>query len=284
MSFNLPETVKGYFTNELIGKASAYLGESESGVTKAISGILPSFLGGLINKSSSPDGARSVAQLAQEQHQSGVLDNLSSLFGGQGSDWLSKGANVLAGLFGGKADAMSQLISNFSGIKSSSASSLMSMAAPAVLGFLGKHAADNNLDAGSLASLLGSQKATVNAAIPSGLNLSGILDGFGSRAAAGTTAAVTPAAESTTEETGGAMKILLPLLLLVLLALGAWYFFRGGCAGCNNETAVTDSAQAEKLLPESTRIQLLLCRRVSWIVLAEILCMMPESWFPAAAQ
>ncbi len=40
MSFNLVDAAKGLFTNEMIGKASSYLGESESGISKALSGII----------------------------------------------------------------------------------------------------------------------------------------------------------------------------------------------------------------------------------------------------
>lgn len=243
MSFNLIDTVKGYFTNELIGKASSFLGESESGVTKAISGILPSFLGGLLSKSSSAEGAQAISQIAKEQHESGILDNFGGLFGGNAGDLVSKGGNMLNGLLGDKFSGISSLISNFSGIKSSSASSLMSMAAPAVMGFLGKHAAENNLNAGGLASMLSSQKDNINAALPSGLNLGGLFDNAKVSNMAGHIN--TAVSHNTEEKTEGSMKILLPLLLLALAAAGAWYFFKDGCnKGTTEETVVTDSTHA----------------------------------------
>jgi OmpA-OmpF porin, OOP family len=240
MSFNLIDAAKGLFSNELVSKASAYLGESENGVTKAISGILPGLLGGIADKAGSNEGANIVSNLAQEQHGSGILGNLGNFFGAEGGGLLNKGAGLLSGLFGdGKLGMLTNLISGFSGTKSASVSSLLSMAAPAVLGFLGKHASENNLNAGGLASLLSSQKANIAAALPAGLNLSSVFGGF-SGAASGIASNVQSAASHAShhaseavEKAGGGLKWLLPLLLLALAAAAVLYFWRG----CNKEGA-----------------------------------------------
>ena len=41
MAFDLIETLKQLFNNEFAGKAAAQLGESESGIQKALGGIIP---------------------------------------------------------------------------------------------------------------------------------------------------------------------------------------------------------------------------------------------------
>jgi outer membrane protein OmpA-like peptidoglycan-associated protein len=232
MSFNLLDAAKGLFTNELVGKASSFLGESESGVTKALGGILPSVLGGLIDKSSSHDGANMIANAANEQHSSGLLDNIGSFFGNDGGGMLNKGAGLLSGLFGDKTNALTSLISNFAGVKSSTSSSLLSMAAPMVLSMLGKHAASNNMGASGIASLLSSQKSSIASAMPAGLNLSSVLGGFGgntSETVSHAKATATNYASDVEEKSGGAMKFLLPLLLLAALGAGVWYFTKDGC-------------------------------------------------------
>lgn len=236
MSFNLIEAAKGLFTTDLLNKASAYLGENENSVTKAISGILPSVLGGLADKAGANEGANTVAALAQEQHVSGSLENLGDFFGNESGSLLNKGAGLLNGLFGEtKLNALSSIIAHFSGAKSTSITSLLSMATPALLGYLGKHAAENNLNAGGLASLLSSQKENIAAALPAGLTLGGVFGSFS------TATTPTPSAPKTVDahashhddnagETGGgdsALKWLLPLLLLALIAAGVLYFWRG---------------------------------------------------------
>ena len=236
MSFNLMDAAKNLFTSEMVSKASNYLGESESGVAKAIGGILPSVLGGLVSKATDNDGAGAVAQMAQESHASGISGNLSNFIGNDAGGLLNKGAGMLSGLFGGKLDGLTGLLSNFAGVKSSSVSSLLSMAAPAVLGMIGKHASDNNMSAGGIASLLSSQKDNIAAAMPAGLNLSSVLGNFGgvSQAASTAKASVTNYADERVEKSGNAMRYLFPLLLLALLAMAAFYFFG---KGCNKEAA-----------------------------------------------
>jgi len=161
MALNLMDAAKGIFTNELIGKASSFLGENENGVTKAITGILPSLLGGIVDKATtSNEGAVTILNLAKESADEGFLDNISNLLGG-GESLLNKGAGLLSGLLGNSnSNLLSNLIAQFSGVKSSSATSLLSMAAPAVLGMLGNQAKQNNLDADGLSSFLGSHRWT----------------------------------------------------------------------------------------------------------------------------
>lgn len=151
---NLIEVAKGLFTNELVNKASTSFGESESGITKALGALVPTVLSSVINKSSTAEGANAVAQMANEQYKTGIMDNIGSLLSGGGSGI----SGLLSGLFGNKTDLIGNLISNFAGVKSSTSSSLLSLVAPALLSLIGKHAAGNNLNAGSLASFLGSQK------------------------------------------------------------------------------------------------------------------------------
>jgi OmpA-OmpF porin, OOP family len=247
MSFNLIDAAKGIFTNELVNKASSYLGESENNIAKAIGGILPSVIGGVADKSNTTEGANIVSSLAQEHHGADILSSIGSFFGNEGGGLLNKGAGLLTSLFGeNKMGILTNLISSFSGIKSTSATSLLSMATPAVMGFLGKHAADNNLNAGGLASMLSSQKDNITAALPGGLNLGSVFNSFsGGNAASAvktTTGSVADYTEDAVENTGSALKWLLPLLLLALTAAAVLYFWRG----CNNTHGSESHGEATK--------------------------------------
>jgi OmpA-OmpF porin, OOP family len=253
MSFNLFDSVKGLFTNELIGKAASMLGESEGGVSKAIGGVLPTVLSGLLNKATSGnEGASGILNMAKEAAGSGILGNLGGLLGGDsGGGNLGGILNMASGLFGDKLGGIGKLISGFAGIKESSASSLLSMAAPAALGFLGKHAADNNLNATGLASLLSSQKDNIMNAMPAGLNLSGL--GLGSiadkvKSFTGDTGAAASKtidyASDTAAKADGSMKWLMPLLLLLAAGLLIWYFSKGCGGGDKTVPASADTVVA----------------------------------------
>jgi OmpA-OmpF porin, OOP family len=247
MSFNLIDAAKQIFSSDLVSKASSYLGESEGGISKAISGIIPSLLGGIADKASSSEGASHVASLAQEADHSGLLSQASAFAGSDDGGLLSKGAGMLSGLLGdNKTSMLGGLLSQFAGVKSSSITSLLGMAAPALLGLIGKHASGNNLDAGGISSFLSSQKSNIAAAMPAGLDLGSL---FGSFSGAKTPEVVSHATnhfkEEATEKKGGAMGMLLPLLLLVLAGAAAWYFFKDGCkkkVDTSEVTAAIDTA------------------------------------------
>ena len=117
MSFNILDAIKGHLTPDLISKASSFLGESDSAVGKAMSGILPSVLGGLISKSTSGNaGADEVFNMAKESHSSGFLSGIGNIFS-DGGGLLNKGAGVLKSIFGHKADGIIDAIVGFAGIK-----------------------------------------------------------------------------------------------------------------------------------------------------------------------
>src|SRR4030095_6886218 len=164
MAFNLLNTVSGLFNNDLIGKAASSLGESEGSIQKAIGGVVPSVLTGLLSKvsSSGGTGASGILDMAKQAASSGILNNLSGLLGGSSSGGSMSNLLSMAGsLFGDKLGNITSLISNFAGIKSSSANSLLNIAAPAALGSVGKYANENNLNAGGLLSFLNTQKDSI---------------------------------------------------------------------------------------------------------------------------
>jgi OmpA-OmpF porin, OOP family len=240
MSFNILDAVKGHLTPDLISKASSFLGESDSAVGKAISGILPSVLGGLISKSTSGSaGADEVFNMAKESHSSGFLGGIGNIFSDRGG-LLNKGTGLLKNIFGHKADGIIDAIAGFAGIKKSSATSLMSMAAPTALSALGKHATDSGLSAGGLMNLLSSQKSSIMNMLPVGLSsLAGML-GLGkisdtvssfSNGSKKTLSAAGNYAEDTARKAGGGMKWLLPLLLVAGAVFAGWYLWKG----CNKK-------------------------------------------------
>ncbi len=239
-TFNLLDMAKSYFNNELVNQASSSLGESESGIQKALSAIVPSVIGGMADKASTSDGAHALSQMATDQNESGILDSIGSfLHHDSNSSLLSKSSGMISSLFGGgQSNMLTSLISNFAGVKSSSVGSLLSMAVPTVLGLLGRHTKENNISATGLGSLLSSQKSAAMAALPAGFNLSSITGNIPTNVRS-TVHTATNTYNEIEEKAGGGMKWLLPLILLAGLAVGAWYFFKDGCNKPDNNTTVT---------------------------------------------
>jgi OOP family OmpA-OmpF porin len=161
MAANLIEMMQSSLAPTLIREASHFLGESESATQGAVGAALPALLGGLMQKASTAQGASSLFDLLSGPTvDARAMSNLgSSLSGGdQANSLLKTGAGFVSTLFGGKAGALIETLTSITGLKSGSVTNLLSIAAPAMLGFVKNYMSTNRLDAGGLANLLLGQK------------------------------------------------------------------------------------------------------------------------------
>src|SRR5262249_42631185 len=96
------------------------------------------------------------------------------------TNMLSAGPQLLGTIFGGRSSSVADLLGRSSGVSSGSATKLMSLAAPLVLGVMGKRASAQGLNGSGLANSLLSEKSGIAAAAPGGLAqlLSGVRVGF----------------------------------------------------------------------------------------------------------
>ena len=216
---DLLETSTALLTPDRIQKAAALVGESPTSTQKSFAGIVPTILAGLMKLSSSDTGASQLLGLVKRVGGDGsMLNNLGALFGGGPATQtaMSTGREVLQTVFGGKLDTVVDQLASASGVKTSSASSLLSLAAPLVLGVLGRGMKARGLNAGGLANLLLSEKSALAGRVPAAL--SGVL-GLGGPSV--TAARMTPVPFA--PEAGSSLRWLRWLLPLALLALvGAW--------------------------------------------------------------
>jgi OmpA-OmpF porin, OOP family len=241
MSFNILDAVKGYLTPDLISKASSSLGESESGISKALSGIIPTVLSGFVSKANtSSHDASDILDIVKNAHNSGTASGLGNFFSDSGN-LLSKGLSLVQALFGDKVNSLVSSISSFAGIKNSSASSLFSIGAPLIASVLGKHSSDMNMSASSLSSFLHGQKTNILSMLPAGL--SGVTSLLGlskiTDAAQNTVKSATKYVDETADTARRGSNWLLWLLLLALLALAIWYFAGKGCNNTEPTATVT---------------------------------------------
>lgn len=253
MSINLVELAKGLFTPDVVSGAGATLGEDEGNIRKAVNAIIPAVLLGLFQKADNPSdpGRAGVATAATAAAGNTDLPGtLQSVLSGGGASpenpWLQKGRELLGTLFGDKTDAIVSMVSGYSGVKTSSANTLMSATAPAVLGLAGNQAQGSD----GIWALLLAQKDHIIRSLPSGLNLAGVpllgsFAGWFSPSGPPVTpvSPVSPVSETTyPDRKKGGGGWLLWLLLLVLVALAIWYFM--GQKGCNNQVTVPEEDTA----------------------------------------
>lgn len=260
---------KSYLTDDVVAKISGTLSESTGTTTTVLGGALPTILGGLINKTAEPGGANLIMDMITKGgHNGAMLDNMRNLVGdsAQTNTLLESGTGILSGIFGDKVSGIISALASFSGMRESSASSLMSMAAPMLLGMLGKQVAADGLGASGLTNMLGSQKDSVAAAMPAGLgSLLGNIPGLGAlgglatsglagvssqtdafknkatQATANISGQLSDALEDSPNGGGFSFGKLLPWLLLGLVGFTIWFFTKGCNNPKNSPTAMADS-------------------------------------------
>jgi OmpA-OmpF porin, OOP family len=252
MSIDLLGLVKDQLTSAAVGKISEFLGESQSNTTSAVGAALPTLLGSIMDKASTTDGAGSLLGMLKDGgHDGSMLGNLASTLGsGDGiSGLLSGGSGIISSLLGNKAGGIIDLISSVSGIKKSSSSSLLSLAAPILMSVIGKQVSSQGLGISGLASMLMGQKDAVKAALPAGasslLNMSGLGDFVG-----GAKSTAQNVVNEVEETTSGGFNFW-PWLLGAALLAGGWYFMKGcnkpDVAAAADSLAVSASAVTDSV-------------------------------------
>ncbi|WP_284460454.1 OmpA family protein [Chryseobacterium sp.] len=268
MSLNVIDLIKGQLGPALVSQAASQFGESESGISKAIGGLLPAVVGGLANNADNPGVLDAITKASS----SGILGNL---LGGSSSNPII--TSLLSSLFGDKVGGLVNSIASFSGVSNNTAGSLLNLVTGATVGTVGKYATDNNLGASGISGLLNDQKGIISSLLPAGLSLAsfglGAENWFGqaketvssvtSTAKDNIAEGVATARESVSEgarevreqfnnnnnnnEGGGSIwKWLLPLLLLI----AAGYFLWKQCE--KKQTTTTTTAASDSTATGTT--------------------------------
>lgn len=142
---------------ELVSGIAGQTGQDESKTGDILGMAMPLLLGAMRKNASSPEGAAGLMNALSSKHDGSILDDLGGLFGG-GVDKavMDDGAGILGHVFGKRQGNIENALSQRSGMDSGSITDILKIAAPLVMGFLGKQQRQSNLsDASGLSSMLG---------------------------------------------------------------------------------------------------------------------------------
>ena len=202
---NLLDMVKDQVSGSLVSNASKFLGESESGVQKALDGIFPTLLGKMADTADDSNGLTKLFDMAKGQDD-GILDDIGGLFGGGAGNvakLMNGGSGALSLLLGNNTGGLIDKLAGFSGLKGSAASSLIKMAAPFLMSMVGRHIKNKALDAVGLGKFLGSQRQYAQSSMPGGL-LSSLGGSFFSKGASAVSGLASDGMDAGKKVVGGA--------------------------------------------------------------------------------
>ncbi len=142
---------------QLISGVAGQTGQAENKTADVLSMAMPLLMGAMKKNASTPGGAQGLMNALSSKHDGSILNDLGGLFGG-GVDQsvMDDGAGILGHVFGSKQPQVENALSSKSGIDAGSISQILKIAAPILLGYLGKESRQNNVSSpDALSGLLG---------------------------------------------------------------------------------------------------------------------------------
>ena len=230
------DMVKGAVSDQIMGQIGGLLGTDAKKTPSLFETAAGSILGGLMKKGATQQGAQDIFGAVQKQDDS-ILDKLGDLLGGGDATdgYQQQGSGILDMVLGGSQQTSGFVgtIAKALGLDKGIVGKLLMMAAPIVMGIIGKHVKNKALDAVGLGDLLGSQKSHLSGLMPSSLTndlgfgnlLGSVGDAAGSAADAVGNASVAAnkvtgdAVDAASSAGGSLLKYIIPIGLLALLAV-----------------------------------------------------------------
>lgn len=157
----LQDQVSDSLMDQLLGQVGGSVPKNNA--STAVNGVMDLLMGGLAKNASTPQGASSLLNALDRDHDGSILDDVAGFLGGakeaSNSNMLN-GAGILKHILGGKQDNAVNVLSKQSGLDKSQLLSLMIKMAPVVMGMLGKVKKEKNLDQGGLTDFLKQSQET----------------------------------------------------------------------------------------------------------------------------
>lgn len=139
---------------DFVQKSSKEVDESPDKVKSVLGMALPMIMGAIKKNTNEPEGAEKLNhELEKEKHNGSILDKLGSLGVG---NLLGEGSGILGHVLGGSQSKIETAVSSATGMDASKVGKLLKMAAPVVMGILGKQKRKDNVGKSGISSLVGS--------------------------------------------------------------------------------------------------------------------------------
>ena len=145
-------------------------GLSESQAGAAVQIAVPLILTALTRNASQPEGAESLHQAINNDHDGSIFSNLTGYLDNPQS---ANGAGILRHVFGAQQPTVEDNLAQATGIDPNAASGLLETIAPMVMGAVGQTQQQNELDASGLSNLLNSQQQQAQANAPGVMGMLG---------------------------------------------------------------------------------------------------------------
>ena len=146
------------------------LGISEATANTAVQIAVPLILTALARNASKPEGAESLHQAINNDHDGSIFNNL---MGYLGNPQAGNGAGILGHVLGDQQPVVANNLAQAAGLDQSAASGVLETIAPLVMGAVGQAQQQNSLDASGLSNLLEAQQQEAQSTSPGVMGMLG---------------------------------------------------------------------------------------------------------------
>ena len=134
----------------IISGVAGSTGQDQAKTGGLLAMALPVLMKAMERNASTPEGAEGLMGAISGKHNGSILDNLGGLFGGGVNEEVTNdGDKILGHVLGNKRAGVEQVLGQKAGMDSSAVDSILKVAAPILMGVLGKQASQNNVSSSS---------------------------------------------------------------------------------------------------------------------------------------
>ena len=141
----------------IINGVSGSTGTDQGKTSNVLTMALPVLMKAMERNTSTPEGAQGLIGALNKKHDGSILDNLGDLFnGGVDKEVQDDGSKILGHVLGQRQHGVEQVIGQKAGLNAGAVGDILKVAAPILMGVLGKEARQNNVNSqNDVSSLLG---------------------------------------------------------------------------------------------------------------------------------
>ena len=147
---------------------SQVLGAKKEETKSAVPEILSLIMSGLANNSSKPEGAESLLNALDKDHDGSIMDDIPEFIG---KFQEGPGNGILRHVLGDKRGIVEEKVSKNTGIDIATITKLFTMLAPLIMGILGRKQKQDKLGISDLVGLLGSEKKQAKSMAPKSVDI-----------------------------------------------------------------------------------------------------------------
>lgn len=162
------ESVMNILSGDTLQNISKELGAPQDKTKQAITDVIALLTGALAQNSAKKEGAQELTDALEKDHDGSILNNLSSYINNYQS---GEGNGILNHVLGSNRGAVEQGLAKKNGLDASTISNLLTIAAPIIMGALGKTQKQEGLNLNSLKSFLGKEQNQAQNIAPTAIDI-----------------------------------------------------------------------------------------------------------------